>query len=51
MLFADQSGLLGLIRSPLGIGESDHAHLLEILSDFKHRGLSKNNKFSSRKTS
>ena len=30
MNFADQSGLLALIRLPLGGGESGHPHLLGI---------------------
>ena len=36
MHFADQDGVLALIRLLLGSGEYDHPHLLEILPDFKH---------------
>ena len=34
MRFADQIGLLALIRSPVGWGESDYPHLLGTLPDF-----------------
>ena len=39
MLFADQSGVLELIRLLLGRGESGQRHLLGNLPDFKHWSL------------
>ena len=39
MYFADQSGVLPLIRLLLGQGESGQPHLLGILPDFKHWSL------------